>query len=214
MNIVLFGATGMIGSRLAKELLSRGHIVTAVLRDPSKLESSKIDPGENLIVTAGDIFDPAAVTEVSRGADAVVSAYGPGPANPDILIKAMRSLIAGVEASGVKRLVAVGGAGTLEVAPGVQLVNTPDFPAEWRGIALAHGEALEELRASNLDWTSVSPAAFIHPGERTGQFRLDTDRLIVNEKGQSEISAEDFAIALVDEVERPQHIRQRFTAGW
>jgi putative NADH-flavin reductase len=108
----------------------------------------------------------------------------------------------------------VGGAGSLEVAPGVQLVDTPNFPAEFKGIAIAHRDALELLKSSKLDWTSASPAAYIHPGERTGRFRLATDQLITDEKGQSEISAEDFAIAVADEVENPRHIRQRFTAAW
>ena len=144
----------------------------------------------------------------------MVSAYGPGPENPDLLLKATESLIAGVAAGGVRRLVMVGGAGTLETAPGRQLMDAPDFPAAWKGIAMAHGNALQLLRASGLDWTSVSPAAYIHPGERTGKFRTGTDNLITNDQGQSEISAEDFAIAVADEVENPRHIRQRFTAAW
>jgi len=180
-----------------------------VVLDPGKLEGH-----ENVTVTAGNIFDPASVADAAAGADVVVSAYGPGPAKPELLLDATRSLIAGVEASGVKRLIAVGGAGTLEVAPGMKLVDTPDFPPEWKTIAIAHGEALELLRASKLDWTSVSPAAYIHPGERTGYYRTATDQLIVNDKGQSEISAEDYAIAIADEVEKPKHIRARFTAAW
>jgi len=209
MNIVLFGATGMIGSRILNELLSRGHSVTAVVREPSKFSGR-----ENVAATAGDIFDQDSVRDSARGADVVVSAYGPGPEKAELLLDATRSLIAGVEAAGVKRLVMVGGAGTLEVAPGLLLENTPDFPAAWKAIALAHGDALGLLRASKLEWTSLSPAAYIHPGERTGKFRLGKEQLIVNDKGASEISAEDYAIALVDEVEKPQHVRQRFTMGW
>jgi putative NADH-flavin reductase len=209
MNIVMFGATGTVGSRILDELVSRGHSVTAVIRDPAKLARH-----ENVIGTAGDIFDAASVKESAEGADVVVSAYGPGSANPDTLMKATASLLKGVEASGVKRLIVVGGAGSLEVAPGLQLVDTPQFPAEWKGLALAHRDALELIKASPLAWTSVSPAAYIHPGGRTGKFRTGLDQLIVDEKGNSEISAEDFAIALADEVENPQHIRQRFTAAW
>ena len=123
MNIVLFGASGTIGSRLLTELISRGHQLTAVVRDPSKIE-----PHENTVASAGDVFDPESVKEAASGADLVISAYGPGPANPELLVKATRSLIAGVEASGVKRLIMVGGAGSLEVAPGVRLVDTPTFP--------------------------------------------------------------------------------------
>jgi putative NADH-flavin reductase len=209
MNVVLFGASGTLGSRILNELVSRGHQLTAVVRDPSKIEAH-----ENVTVTAGDIFDPDSVAEAARGADVVISAYGPGTENVGVLLNATRSLIAGVEAAGVRRLIMVGGAGSLEVAPGVQLIDTPDFPAEWKAIAQAHREALGVIRTSNLDWTSVSPAAYIHPGERTGRFRLGSDQLIVDEKGASEISAEDFAIAIADEVEGPKHIRQRFTAAW
>ena len=206
---MLLGASGMIGSRLLDELVSRGHRVTAVVRNPAKIEGH-----ENVTVTAGDIFDSKSIAEAAGGADAVISAYGPGPADPALLLAATRALIAGVEGSGMKRLIMVGGAGSLEVAPGVQLVDTPNFPAEWKAIALSHREALKLLKESSLDWTSASPAAYIHPGARTGKFRLDTDRLIVNEQGASELSAEDFSIAIADEAEKGQYIRRRFTAAW
>jgi putative NADH-flavin reductase len=209
MNVVLFGAGGTLGSRILNELTSRAHQVTAVVRDPMKIE-----PHENVMATAGNIFDAAGVEEAARGADAVVSAYGPGPENPAKLLDATRALIRGVEASGVKRLIVVGGAGSLEVAPGLLLMDAPDFPAEWKSIALAHAEALGLIEGSSLDWTSVSPAAYIHPGERTGKFRLGRNRLITDERGKSEISAEDFAIAIADELEKPRHIRERFTAAW
>jgi putative NADH-flavin reductase len=209
MNVVLFGATGTIGSRILSELLSRGHQVTAVVRDSSKLE-----PGENLVATAGDIFDVASVADAVRDADAVVSAYGPGPEKPELMSAATQSAIEGMERAGVKRLIMVGGAGSLEVSPGVQLLDGPMLPAEWRPIALAHRDALDLLRNSNLDWTSVSPAAFIQPGERTGRYRTAKDRLIVDDSGNSKISAEDFAIAIADELEHPRHIRERFTAAW
>lgn len=199
----------MVGSRLLTELVSRGYRVTAVVRDPSKIEAH-----ENTVATAGDIFDPVSVADAVRGADLVVSAYGPGPENPDLLVRATRSLIEGVGAAGVKRLIMVGGAGSLEVAPGVQLIDTPNFPAEWKGIAQAHADALKVLRESGLDWTSVSPAAWIHPGERTGKYRLGTEQLIVNEQGGSEVSAEDFAIAIADEVGNGEYIGRRFTAAW
>lgn len=208
MTIVMFGATGTIGSRILDELLSRGHSVTAVVRDPAKLGAR-----ENVTGTAGDIYEPGSVSDAVQGADIVVSAYGPGPENPALLVKATASLIRGMKAAGVKRLVAVGGAGSLEVSPGLQLVDTPDFPEAWKGIALAHREALELLRGSGLEWTSVSPAAYIHPGERTGKYRLGLDQLITNDKGQSEVSAEDFAIAFADEIEKPQHVRARFAVA-
>jgi hypothetical protein len=209
MKIVMFGATGTLGSRILGELTARGHDVTAVTRNPANAPE-----GENVTVTAGDILDSASVADAARGADVLVSAYGPGPKSPKLLVQAMNSLIAGMEAAGVKRLIAVGGAGGLEVKPGVRLIDTPDFPAEWKGIAQAHIDAMDVLRRSNLDWTSVSPAAFIHPGERTGKYRTDTERLIVGTQGRSEISAEDFAIAVADEVENAMHPRERFTAAW
>jgi putative NADH-flavin reductase len=209
MNVVLFGASGMVGSRVLTELVSRGHSVTAVVRDPSKIEAH-----ENTVATAGDIFDPKSVAEAVGGADVVVSAYGPGPANPEALVRATHSLIEGVKAAGVKRLIMIGGAGSLEVAPGLRLIDTPDFPAEWKGIAQAHADALEVLKASGLEWTSASPAAYIHPGERTGKYRLGTEQLIVNEQGGSEISAEDFSIAIADEVAKGAFVGRRFTAAW
>ncbi|HYK35786.1 NAD(P)-dependent oxidoreductase [Alloacidobacterium sp.] len=208
MNVVLFGATGMIGSRVLKELVLRGHQVTAVVRDPSRVPN---EPGVKAV--QGDVLNAAAVADVVKDADAVVSAYNPGQ-TPAAIVDATKSLIAGLKQAGVKRLIEVGGAGSLFVAPNVRLVDAPNFPTEWKAIALAHGDALEVLRRSDLDWTYFSPAAFIQPGERTGKFRLGTDTLVADEKGTSRISAEDYAIALVDELENPKHIRQRFTVGY
>lgn len=204
MNVVLFGATGTIGNRILTELLSRGHRVKAVIRKES------LDPKPGLEFVTGDIFEPASVESVAKGADAVLSAYGPGPANPADLLKATASLIAGVKASGVKRLITVGGAGSLEVAPGVTLIQSGHLPAEWMGIAVAHSDALQMLRASDLEWTCLCPAGFIQPGERTGTFRLADDQFLTDSSGQSRISCEDYAIAFVDEVEKNQHVRRRF----
>lgn len=208
MNAVLFGATGMIGSCILKELVSRGHQVIAVVRDPSRVPN---EPGIKAV--QGDVLNTAAVADVVKGADAVISAYSPGQ-RPAAIVDATKSLIAGLKQAGMKRLIEVGGAGSLFVAPNVRLVDAPNFPAEWKEIALAHGDALEVLRNSDLDWTYFSPAAFIQPGERTGKFRLGKDTLVADEKGTSRISAEDYAVALVDELENPRHIRQRFTVGY
>lgn len=208
MNAVLFGATGMIGSCILKELVSRGHQVIAVVRDPSRVPN---EPGIKAV--QGDVLNTAAVADVVKGADAVISAYSPGQ-RPAAIVDATQSLIAGLKQAGMKRLIEVGGAGSLFVAPNVRLVDAPNFPSAWKEIALAHGDALEVLRNSDLDWTYFSPAAFIQPGERTGKFRLGIDTLVEDEKGTSRISAEDYAIALVDELERPKHIRQRFTVGY
>ena len=208
MKVTLYGASGMIGSRILNELLSRGHQVTAVVRDPSKIKTT----GATAI--AGDILDPSSVDQTARGATAVVSAFAAPHDDVSKLVDATRSLLKGLQDAGVRRFLMVGGAGSLEVAPGVQLVDAPVFPAAWRPIALAHRDAFAVLEQSDLDWTSLSPTALIQPGERTGRFRLGKDTLIADEKGNSSISAEDYAIAMVDELENPKHIRQRFTLGY
>jgi len=208
MNVVLFGATGMIGSRVLKELVSRGHTVTAVVRDPSRVPN---EPGVKAV--KGDVLDASEVAEVAKGADAVISAYNPG-SNPSVIVDATKSLIAGLKLAGVNRFIEVGGAGSLFVGPNLRLVDAPGFPAEYKEIALTHADALEVIRKSDLDWTYFSPAALIQPGERTGKFRLAEDTLVADDKGNSSISAEDYAIALVDELEHPKHIRKRFTIGY
>jgi putative NADH-flavin reductase len=209
MNVVLFGATGMIGSRVLNELVSRGHKVTAVVRDPSRIPSN---PAVKAV--QGDVLNASAVAEVVKGSDAVISAYAPGQQTPEVIVDATKSLISGLEQAGVKRFIEVGGAGSLLVAPNVRLEDVPDFPAEYKPIAFAHTDALEVLRGADLDWTYFSPAAIIQPGERTGKFRIGGDTLLVDEKGNSQISAEDYAIALVDELENPRHIRKRFSIAY
>jgi hypothetical protein len=163
-----------------------------------------------------------AIAKAIDGAQAVVSAYGPPPDKPEELIEVTKREIGAVQrvseqASSPEhapRLVVVGGAGSLLVAPGVTLVSAPDFPAAWKPIALAHEEALKLLRASSIDWTYLSPSAFFEPGERTGNFRLGQDDLLTAADGKSHISMEDYAIALADELEQPQRRRQRFTVGY
>jgi uncharacterized protein len=208
MKVVLFGASGMIGSRILRELLQRGHTVTAVARNPERI----VEPGADSV--EGDITNEASVSNLVKGADAVISAYAPPRDAVETLETAIRSLLAGVTEAGARRLLVVGGAGSLEVAPGVQLVDSPNFPAEWKSIALAHRQVLPLLKSSSLDWTCLSPAAIIEPGLRTGKFRLGTTNLVTDTKGESRISAEDFAVALVDELERPAHLRQQFTLGY
>jgi uncharacterized protein len=209
MNVILYGATGMVGTRTLKELLSRGHHVTAILRDPSK-----ITPQPGLTLVKGDIFDPKQVAAQVKGADAVISAYGPGQGKVEDLVTATRSLIAGLKEAGVKRLIFVGGAGSLYVAPGVDVIDSGNLPEQYKEIAIAHREAWKLLRDTDLDWTYFSPAAVIEPGERTGKFRVGTDWLLMDEKGNSRISAEDYSIALVDELENPKHIKQKFTVAY
>lgn len=209
MNVSLYGATGNAGARILQELLSRGHQVTVIVRDPAKLR-----PQPGLTVLRGDLSDVAQIAEAIRGTDAVISAYGPGLNSPGDLVGATDRLVEGVSRSKVPRLLMVGGAGSLEVAPGVQLIDSSYLPEEWKPIALAHRDALEVLRASDLDWTSLCPAGYFEPGQRTGIFRLGKDNLVANDKGESRISMEDYAIAMVDELEKHAHSRQRFSVGY
>ena len=209
MNVVLFGASGMIGSRILDELVRRGHTVTAVVRHPEKVQ-----PAGGVTAVRGDVTDPAIVAVLAKGADAAISAYSPPQSEPSTIVNAARSLLTGLTEAGVRRLIVVGGAGSLEVAPGVQLVDAPSFPSEWKGIALAHRDVLPVLKGADLDWTYFSPAALIEPGQRTGKFRLGGTRLVANDRGESKISAEDFAVALVDELEQPRYVRQQFTAAY
>jgi uncharacterized protein len=211
MRVVLYGSTGMVGSRILKELLSRGHTVTVVARDPSKIAAQK-----DVTVAQGDILDADNIAKVAKGADVVISAYGPpsDPAKMGLLVDAARALIAGVRRAGAPRIIMVGGAGSLEVSPGLQAVDAPGFPDDYKPIALAHRDAYFVLRESDLNWTSFSPAMLIQPGERTGKFRLGRDAVVTDEKGNSAISAEDYSIALVDEAEQGRHTKQRFTIGY
>lgn len=212
MKIALFGASGMIGQRILSEAVSRGHSVTAIVRNPSKVDVS--NPAATAL--AGNILDPKDVAGTVAGHDAVVSAYGPSHDTPETVIDSVRSLAGGLQEANVRRLVVVGGAGSLEVAPGVQLVDTPEFPAAWKAVALAHRDALAALKADggNLDWTYVSPAAFIQPGERTGSFRVGGTQLLTDAEGNSKISAEDFAIAIIDELENRAHVQEQITAAY
>jgi putative NADH-flavin reductase len=217
MKIVLYGATGKAGSRILTELLGRGHEVVAIVRNPDKLA-----PNDGLTVQQGDLSSVEAIAEAIGGAQAVVSAYGPPADKTEQLLGVTKREIAAVQqvsqqASSPEhapRLIVVGGAGSLEVAPGVTLESAKDFPAAWKPIAQAHTNALQLLRASSIDWTYLSPSAFFEPGQRTGKFRLGQDQLLTAPDGKSSISMEDYAIALVDELEQPQHRRQRFTVGY
>jgi len=211
MKIALFGASGNIGRRILAEALSRGHEVTAIVRDPSKLNVENT----NLTLAKGDIMNPNSVSINSHGHDVVISAYGPGLENVNPLIDATKSLIEGVKNAGVKRLIAVGGAGSLEVAPGLELVDALTFPDFLKPIAIAHREALKlYLDEKELHWSNAHPAAYIEPGERTGKFRIGGKQLLSDDEGNSKISMEDYAIALIDEAENPKHIQKRFTVAY
>jgi uncharacterized protein len=209
MNVVLFGASGMIGSRVLKELVSRGHSVIAAARNPEKIAT-----GTGITVVQADADEPESVAAAADGADAAVCALAPPQENPGALAGIVTSLMDGLNRAGVKRLIVVGGAGSLEVATGIQLVDTPEFPAEWLGIARAHREILPLLKTSRLEWSYFSPAALIQPGERTGKFRLGGKELLMDANRESRISAEDYAVALVDELERPRRVNQQFTIAY
>lgn len=203
MKVALIGATGFIGSRLLAELVARGHEVSAIVRNPEKVPARL-----GVIAKKGDVFDRDGLASLLGGHDAVISSVHYTASDP-------ATLLAAVKQSGVKRYLAVGGAGSLEVAPGVKLFDTPEFPKEYLAEARKGGVYLDLLKGETaLDWTFLSPSALIQPGERTGKFRLGTDRLLVDAAGKSAISAEDYAVALVDELEKPAHSRQRFTAGY
>jgi putative NADH-flavin reductase len=204
----------MIGQRILNEALSRGHHVTVIARDPLKVAARP-----NVEVKAGDVMKPETVAPTIAGADVLVSACSPPKDNPRQAVDSVRTLTEAISAANNAanrsiRLIMVGGAGSLEVAPGVQLVDAPNFPEAWKPVATAHRDALAALRKAPIDWTYFSPAAFIQPGTRTGKYRTGTEQLVADAKGESRISAEDYAVALVDEIEKPQFIRKRFTAAY
>lgn len=210
LKIALFGATGMIGSRIATEAARRGHQVTALVREPGRVAAAP-----NVRAVKADLLDAASVADAVRGHDVVASAYAPPQDRLADLDTASRALLDGVRAAGLQRVVAVGGAGSLEVAPGKQLVDSEGFPPGYRPIALAHRTAFDYFRTvTDLDWTVFAPAAFIAPGERTGKFRTGAQTLIADANGESRISAEDYAIAFVDELEQGRFIRQIASAAY
>lgn len=203
MKIALIGATGNVGSRLLAELTRRGHAVTAIARHVEKLAALP-----RVLAKAGDVSSPSGLTALLAGHEAAISAVRFAGCDP-------RALIGAVKQAGVGRYLVVGGAGSLEVAPGIRLMDTPEFPAAYKEEALAGGVFLDALRKeAELDWTFLSPSALLAPGERTGRFRLGEDRLLTDPAGNSRISMEDFAVAMVDELERPAHDRKRFTVGY
>jgi putative NADH-flavin reductase len=212
MKIAVFGAGGRIGSRLVVEALRRGHDVTAAVRHPENYTKTH----EHLKVAKADLFNSQDVETAAFNQDAVVVSYSPTNGAPaSTLTEVVVPIINGLRQAHVKRLVIVGGAGSLEIAPGKQLVDTRGFPAAYKPTALAHREALKIYqKEKDLEWTYVSPAAEIAPGERTGKFRTGTNQLLTDAQGRSFISREDFAVAIVDEIENPIHVRERFTVAY
>jgi putative NADH-flavin reductase len=203
MKIAVVGASGNAGSRIVAELSRRGHHVTAIARNPDKIAAQP-----QVTAVQADAHDQAALTELLRGHDVAVSSI-------HFLASDPAKLIGAAKASGVGRYLVVGGAGSLEVAPGVRLVTTPGFPAQYKAEAEKGAAFLDLLTLEkDLNWTFLSPSALFTAGERTGKFRLGTDQLLTGADGKSWISFEDFAVALADEIERPAHIRKRFTVGY
>ena len=207
---------GRAGRCILNELVSRGHQVTAVARNPDKLP-------ENVKRVRDDLSSVDRIAEIITGADAVVSAYGPPRDDPrffsttsytDQLVSVTERLIAAIRKAGVPRLIVVGGAGSLEFSPGVTVLQSGHWPERLIPIATSHMKAFAALRASEINWTYFSPPVLIEPGVRTGKFRLGGDSLITDEQGKSRVSFEDYAVALVDELEKPTYERSRFTIGY
>lgn len=216
MNIALIGATGFVGAAVLSTLVQRGHQVTALVRDAARLA-----PQDGLTIKVADAYEPEAIAAAVRGHDAVVSAFNPGwndPALYDNFVRGSDAIVRGVEASGVRRLLVVGGAGSLFVAPGVQLVDTPAFldhvPPNIVPGAQAARDALTTLRANTtLDWTFLSPPAMLGQGEATGSYRVGSDDLLMDGDKPAGIAVTDLALAIVDEIEQPRHLRARFTVA-
>lgn len=211
MKIALVAATGQIGRHIAQRAHQRGHDVTALARRTHNL------PPELACThaTVAALDDPQHLASALQGHDAIASAYGPGQEDPDTLVTVAHVLVAAARSSGVKRLVVVGGAGSLLIAPGLQLVDSPDFPAAYRGQALAHRAALAVYRAaSDLEWTFLAPAGQIGPGERLGHFRTQADAFLTDADGHSRIHYGDYADAFVEVIEQARYVRQVATAAY
>lgn len=213
MQIALFGATGHIGRAILDETLARGHEVTAVVRDPSRLDLRH----DKLRIVTGDAARSETWLDAVRGSTAAVASLSARrDGDPDSLPANARILLEQLPQAGVERLVWVGGAGSLETAPGVRVIDDPNFPAAWKAEAEAQGRALETFRASNspIDWTYISPAALIEDGERSGRYRIGGEQLLVDANGVSRISVADYAVALLDRVEKGDAPRRRITVAY
>jgi putative NADH-flavin reductase len=213
MKVALIGASGFVGSAILDEAVSRGYQVTAIARNTDKV---KKDAGVTAV--SADVNNVEALAAALTGHDAVISSFNPGWADANLhdnFIKGSEAIQEAARKSGVKRLLVIGGAGSLEVAPGLQLVDTPEFPAEWKTGANAAREYLNILRKEEeLDWTFLSPAINLHPGERTGVFRLGTENPVFDENGKNEITVADLAVAALNELENNEYIKARFTLGY
>jgi putative NADH-flavin reductase len=217
MKIALIGATGFVGAHVLSELTNRGHQVTAIARDITKIDTSN----EHINAVVADVSNEENLIQIVKDHDAVVSTYNAGWTNPDLyseFLKVSQTIQSGVTKAGVKRLLVVGGAGSLEVAPGLQLVDTPQFPEAYKAGAGAARDYLNILKKDTLlDWTFLSPAIEMHPGtsgHKKGSYRTELNNPVFDDKGKSVIAVEDLAVAIADELESPQFIKQRFTVGY
>ena len=215
-KVAVIGATGFVGTQVVKELANRGYSVNALARNTSKIEES-----ENVKAVTADIYNTSELAEILKGNDAVINAFNPGWTNPNIFedfLKGAESIEKAVEESGVKRFITVGGAGSLYIAENLQLIDTPEFPAEIKPGAEAARQYLEMIKKNeNLDWTFFSPAIEMHQGTagvRKGTYRTALENPVFDEEGRSVLSVEDVAVALVDELENNQFVKQRFTAAY
>ena len=215
-KVAVIGATGFVGTQVVKELANRGYFVNALARNTSKIEES-----ENVKAIAVDVYNTSELSEILKGNDAVISAFNPGWTNPNIFedfLKGAESIEKAVEESGVKRFITVGGAGSLYIAENLQLIDTPEFPAEIKPGAEAARQYLEMIKKNeNLEWTFFSPAIEMHQGTagvRKGTYRTALENPVFDENGRSVLSVEDVAVALVDELENNQFVKQRFTAAY
>lgn len=216
-EVLLIGATGYVGSAILNELVSRGHKVTAIVRHTGKLNQNDL-----IHEVEGDATDEATIARLGHGKDAIISAYNPGWANPRQYEETLENyphILNGAKQSGVERLLIVGGAGTLYVKPGVRLVDTGTLPAEWLPGVKSLGEFYLNtlMQEHDIDWIFLSPAANLgnlQKGERTGKYRVGKDDMLVDSEGNSFISVEDYAVAMVDELEKPAHHKERFTVAY
>ena len=215
-KVAVIGATGFVGTQVVKELANRGYFVNALARNTSKIEES-----ENVKAIAVDVYNTSELSEILKGNDAVISAFNPGWTNPNIFedfLKGAESIEKAVEESGVKRFITVGGAGSLYIAENLQLIDTPEFPTEIKPGAEAARQYLEIIKKNeNLEWTFFSPAIEMHQGTagvRKGTYRTALENPVFDEEGRSVLSVEDVAVALVDELENNQFVKQRFTAAY
>lgn len=214
-KVVIIGASGFVGSAILNEALDRGLEVVAIVRNPENVKISNA----NLKIVKADVSSVADVTKYTQGADTVISAYNPGWTNPNIYedtLTVYPAILEGVKAAGVKRILIVGGAGTLFVSPGVRLLDSGAIPDSYMPGVKSLGKFYLDIlmKEKDIDWVFFSPAGSIEPGKRTANYRLGKDDLIVDEKGESRISVQDYAKAMIDEFEKPEHHQTRFTIGY